>query len=114
MQILDEKTGLYYRYCHMQHGSVTLNIGDKVDTSTQVGIMGTTGNSTGVHLHLECSTTLNWQCSSLINPGESIGIPNVRGTIVEYKGEVPPEPPIRDKHSNKWLKSRCFKLNIRL
>lgn len=115
VQIYDEKTGLYYRYCHMVYGSVTLNVGDKVNNNTIVGIMGTTGNSTGVHLHLECSTTQSWQCSTLINAGESLGIPNIRGTIVEYDGHTPPIPPRKkSKSSTEWLKSKSFKIRINI
>lgn len=88
--------------------------GDIVKLGDRIGIMGTTGNSTGVHLHLECSTTESWQCSTLVNPGQFLGIPNVRGTVVEYDGGIiPPEPPSQ-KNSNKWLKARAFKLNIKL
>ena len=36
VQIKDDATGLYYRYCHMQFGSVHLNVGDRVNTATQV------------------------------------------------------------------------------
>ena len=48
--------------------------------------MGNTGNSTGTHLHLECSTTEAWQCGTFLNPGEILGFGNVRGTIIEYSG----------------------------
>ena len=82
--------------------------------------MGTTGNSTGVHLHLECSTSQSWQCSTFENPVALLGIPNVRGTIVEYDGSSEPNPPDPEppskKNSNsiKWLKARNHKINIRL
>lgn len=76
--------------------------------------MGNTGNSTGTHLHLELSTTMSWQCSNFLNPVEPLGIPNIRGTIVEYDGDTPPEPPTpKSKNSLKWLASRNFKINLR-
>ena len=68
VQIRDNDTGLYYRYCHMLYGSIVVNVGDNVTTATRVGKMGNTGNSTGTHLHLECSTTQRWQCSTFLNP----------------------------------------------
>lgn len=40
-------------YAHMQRDSVTLNIGDKVAVTDYVGRVGSTGTSTGAHLHLE-------------------------------------------------------------
>ena len=110
VQILDNRTGLYYRYCHMLYGSVKLNVGDKVDLNTIIGKMGNTGNSTGTHLHLEASTTQAWQCSSFVDPCQPLGFPNVRGTIVKYDGTTPPTPPepptpsfTRKKNKFKWV-----------
>lgn len=118
VQIKDNRTGLYYRYCHMLYGSISLNVGDKVNLNTKIGTMGNTGNSTGTHLHLEASTTQAWQCSSFVNPCEPLGIPNKRGTIVKYGGEpIPPGPtPTNYKkpkfkwvlYSNKLRKKRCI------
>ena len=93
VQILDHRTGLYYRYCHMLYGSVTLNVGDTVNLNTIVGKMGNTGNSTGTHLHLEASTSQSWVCANFVNPCEPLGFPNVRGTIVKWDS-TPPTPPI--------------------
>ena len=92
-QILDED-GHYWRYCHMVAGSLQVGVGDEVDLNTAIGRMGATGNVTGRHLHLECSTTQAWQCSTFINPCNILGIPNVDNTIIKYDGSVtPPEPP---------------------
>lgn len=117
VQIKDNQTGNYYRYCHMQYGTIAVNIGDHVTTSTYLGNMGTTGNSTGVHLHLELSTSQSWQCGNFLDPLAPLGIPNERGTIVEYDGTItppkPPEPTIKSNNSLKWLKARGFKLSIK-
>ena len=45
VQIRDDD-GRYWRYCHMVLNSITVGVGDRVTTDTQIGIMGTTGNST--------------------------------------------------------------------
>ena len=92
VQIQDSVTGNYWRYCHMQSAS-TLSVGDSVTTNTQVGIMGATGNATGIHLHLEYSTTQAWQCSTFLNPCTALGIPNVDNTVIHYNGVIPPTPP---------------------
>ena len=92
-QILDED-GHYWRYCHMVAGSLQVSVGQKVDLNTPIGRMGATGNVTGRHLHLECSNSQSWQCSTFINPCNILGIPNVDNTIIKYDGSVtPPEPP---------------------
>ena len=40
-------------YCHMQEGSLTVKKGDTVNAGTPVGKTGSTGDSTGPHLHFE-------------------------------------------------------------
>ncbi|SDS58927.1 Peptidase family M23 [Agrococcus carbonis] len=40
-------------YPHMQAGSIRVEVGQVVDVSTVVGQVGSTGRSTGPHLHLE-------------------------------------------------------------
>ncbi len=39
--------------CHLVKDSVKVKAGDKVTRLTKIGTMGTTGNSTGVHVHVE-------------------------------------------------------------
>ena len=90
--IEDTATGNYWRYCHMQSQS-PLTVGQQVTTATKVGVMGDTGNVTGIHLHLEYATSPIWDYDTFLNPSTALGIPNERGTIVHYDGSIPPEPP---------------------
>ena len=43
---------IIYRFIHLRDRTI-LNVGDKVSRGQVVGYMGTTGDSTGVHLHFE-------------------------------------------------------------
>ncbi len=49
---------VFSTYAHMQ--SFAVNKGQAVDTNTIIGYMGSTGNSTGPHLHLEMSNDYDW------------------------------------------------------
>ena len=40
-------------YAHMQRGSTALKVGDKIKVADFIGTVGSTGTSTGAHLHLE-------------------------------------------------------------
>ncbi len=103
----------YWRLCHMVAGSLLVNVGDTVSTLTQVGTMGATGNVTGIHLHLECSTTQAWDCSTFLNPCTILGIPNEVGTIINYDGDAPPPtPPTPTKSKNNWKWFLCQQKNI--
>lgn len=50
---LKHSNGLYTLYYHLKSGSVCVNVGDKVIKGQKLGIIGTTGKSTGIHLHFQ-------------------------------------------------------------
>ena len=50
---LKHSNGLYTLYYHLKSGSVCVNVGDKVVKGQKLGIIGTTGQSTGIHLHFQ-------------------------------------------------------------
>ena len=65
--IIQHDNGYYTYYMHMTDVYVT--VGQSVTTLEQIGTMGTTGNSTGVHLHFGIATDL-W--SGFVNPANFI------------------------------------------
>ena len=112
VQFQDDVTGLYWRYCHMQVGSVSLSVGDHVDYNTIIGRMGATGNVTGRHLHLECSTSQAWICDNFVNPCTELGIPNEDDLVIEYGG-TPPVPPTPTGRKSNWRNLFRKKYNIK-
>lgn len=51
--VIDHGNGIKTRYAHMYPGSITVRVGQKVYQGQQIGRIGSTGNSTGPHLHFE-------------------------------------------------------------
>lgn len=62
--VINHYDGTMTGYAHMQAGSRTVKVGDKVKQGQVIGKVGSTGNSTGPHLHFEVrinngKTTIN-------------------------------------------------------
>lgn len=98
--ILKADNGMGFLYAHMMNES-PLSIGNRVTPETIVGYVGTTGISTGIHLHLEMQDLTNhdWvykaPASYYTNPATFMGINNsVDGTIYYYEGGTPVPPPL--------------------
>ena len=67
--ILQHDNGYYSYYLHLNSQSVTA--GQEVRAGEVVGLMGSTGNSTGTHLHFGISTGM-W--SGFVDPGVMLGL----------------------------------------
>jgi len=61
--IIDHGSGLWTGYAHMQSGSPFFDVGDTVDRGDVLGLVGSTGSSTGAHLHFS-----TWDNGTLVNP----------------------------------------------
>lgn len=61
--VIDHHDGTMTLYAHMSPNSRTVSKGDEVVQGQVLGIVGTTGNSTGLHLHFE--VRINGRC---VNP----------------------------------------------
>ncbi len=58
--VLDDGDGIRTWYCHMTTGSIQVSVGEVVDVGEVVGQVGSTGRSTGPHLHLGVQKNGNW------------------------------------------------------
>lgn len=59
--VINHNNGMKTVYAHMD--SISVEVGQVVEAGTTIGVMGSTGNSTGVHLHFEV-----YKNGSLVNP----------------------------------------------
>lgn len=50
---IKHNNNLYTLYYHLKTNSICVNVGDKVKKGQKLGIIGTTGVSTGIHLHFQ-------------------------------------------------------------
>lgn len=50
---IKHNNGLYTVYMHLKNNSICVNVGDKVRKGQKIGVIGTTGQSTGIHLHFQ-------------------------------------------------------------
>ncbi|WP_077797067.1 peptidoglycan DD-metalloendopeptidase family protein [Streptomyces sp. JHA26] len=63
---LSADNGHVYTYCHLSQRRV--KAGQKVAAGQQLGRVGTTGNSTGPHLHFEMSKGPRWSYGNVAKP----------------------------------------------
>ena len=74
VRILDNDTGLYFIFGHLSERSVSQ--GDTVTKGQKIGVEGSTGNSTGSHLHYQVSEGWN---EGTQNPANYGNFQNVEG-----------------------------------
>ena len=101
--------GLAIRYLHMKEPTFR-QVGDIIRQFDLVGYEGTTGQSTGIHLHLEMKYLYNsnvWTASNIksdyIDPAEWMGIPNEIGIAAICYGKEPPTPEDKKKKRFPWV-----------
>lgn len=100
-----DDNGLVHIFCHLEDNSVRVKPGDKVNRTTVIGIMGTTGNSTGVHLHYQINRN-----GVSINPCDHLGIPNKKGKYNSKDYEIREEIDMYkdDDKIAKWAKESVY------
>ena len=84
--IIQHNDGNYTLYAHMYEGSITVKAGDAVEQGQVIGKMGSSGNSTGPHLHFEVRIGSN-AYSSVVDPLGYINPSNPRPTVGVVNGD---------------------------
>ncbi len=69
--IIDHGNGYTTLYAHMQNGSIVVKEGDLIAKGQLIGKLGSTGNSSGPHLHIELR--INNSHKNTLNPCNYIG-----------------------------------------
>ena len=75
--VKNDADGKYHWFCHLS--KINISKGAKVTRTSVIGIMGSTGNSTGKHLHFEIRNASNKYADNS-NPADYMGIPNAVGS----------------------------------
>jgi hypothetical protein len=84
--IIDHGNSEYSVMMHMQTGSVTVKVGDRVTTGQVIGKLGNSGDSFGPHLHYQLQSGPRlWQYQSLPVRFQNFDGPLSRGTYFDVK-----------------------------
>ena len=103
---IGDAEGRRHIFCHLAPNSIKVVKGQKVNRSTVVGIMGTTGNSTGVHLHYQINNANGID----INPCPYLGIPNKKGTYNSADYQIDKYKYLDDSKIASWAKDAVYEL----
>ena len=90
--IVNEELGVMTRYAHIRNGGVNVRVGSSVTADTIIGEVGSTGRSTGPHLHFELALrdgNGNWM---IVDPelayNRNLSNPTVREQLIEASREA--------------------------
>ena len=78
--VIVKADGKRFYYAHLK--SIAVKQGQKVKQGDTIGIMGSTGNSTGAHVHFEVRTGAT--TATRIDPSPYCDLPNEKGTYLPY------------------------------
>ena len=85
--IIQHSDGNYTLYAHLHKNTITVKEGDSVSQGQVIAKMGTSGNSTGMHIHFEIREGNNTS-SSTVDPLEYISAENPREVITGITGST--------------------------
>lgn len=78
IRVQENSTKNIHIFCHLITGSQKVKVGQKVTRATILGTMGTTGKSTGVHLHFQIEKSNTDR--TVLDPTNWLRIPNKVGS----------------------------------
>ena len=82
-------------YAHMQDNSIKVKVGQKVEAGTPIGKMGTTGMSTGKHLHWELHKGKKYEWSATgLNFIEPVAFFEALSKLEAIKGTAKDQTPV--------------------
>lgn len=84
--VIKAPDGKFHWFCHLS--KVTCQVGQKISRMSKIGVMGSSGNSTGKHLHFEIRNSSN-QYADTFNPADYMRIPNKVGTYNTANYKIP-------------------------
>lgn len=92
--------GLFWFYCHM--ASRAVKVGQRVEQADVLGVMGSTGYSTGPHTHVECRDA----SGKSLDTGAVLGFANAKQAL-EYSAEkaaeqMPAQKPDNPRDTADW------------
>lgn len=87
---------------------IYVKVGDNVKYTTVIGIMGSTGNSTGKHTHVEIREFKNGVAVRKLNASDYMGIPNKVGEYNSANYEI------ESSNINKEVNQKIFAVNTNI
>lgn len=103
--VVKNSDGKYHWFCHLS--KINVSKGNKVTRISVIGVMGSTGNSTGRHLHFEIRNTSN-KYGDTSNPADYMGIPNKVGNYNSSNYQI-----VNSSSNTKELKTLARNTNLR-
>ena len=84
--VIKDNQNRHWVYAHLS--KFMIGTGDIIKQGQTVGVEGTTGSSTGLHLHLECRQGGWSQSNTSLNVADILGIPNRCGLVNNTQNTV--------------------------
>lgn len=108
IMIRNPENGYTSLYMHLAQRTLLIK-GQNINAGDYVGMEGSTGTSTGIHLHLEMQVVPNnasWIVSDrkedYLDPTIFMGIDNIQGTSWLYSRDIPPVPITKKRNRFKF------------